>query len=104
MKVAIPASGNKMDAYIDERFGRCPFFCFYDTKTNKFDFKEDNLKDDSGGVGPQVATFMADNEVNEVYAVEVGFKAQNMLDKLNISVKLISSGQTINQVVNMFNN
>jgi len=35
MKITMPASGDKSEALFDNRFGRCPFFCFYNNETKK---------------------------------------------------------------------
>lgn len=104
MKIAIPASQRKSDSLIDERFGRCPFFCFYNTEDEKIEFKENILKDAIEGVGPQVAEFLAERGIKEVYAAEIGPKAQRILDKLSIKTTIISSGKTIQQVINSLNN
>ncbi len=103
MIVAIPASSNKTDALIDERFARCAFFCLYNTDTKQVDFKENNKRDASGGVGPQVVEFLAINGVNEVLSVEIGPKAQEALDKLNICTQLVHAGQSVQQLINTFN-
>jgi predicted Fe-Mo cluster-binding NifX family protein len=104
MKIAIPASSDKLEALIDERFGRCPFFCFYNNETKKIEFKENSLKTGSGGVGPQVVEFLANSGVNEVYAVEFGPKAKDVLDKLKIGTQIIKSGQSVREIIDTFNN
>ena len=100
MIAAIPVSQDRTDALIDERFGRCPFFCFYNTKTDSCTFKENKIRDASGGVGPQVVEFLASNGISEIYAIEVGPKAQQMLDRLKIGTNLVTSNQTISQIIN----
>ena len=46
------------------------------------------------------AELLAENEVNEVWSVEVGPKAQNALNKLDIGIKLVNAGQTIEILIN----
>src|SRR4030043_660063 len=101
MIIAIPASSNKMDAFIDERFARCPFFCFYDTGTKVTEFRINNYKNATEGVGPQVVEYLANNGINEVYASEVGPKAQKILDRLNIRTTILKTKQTIQEVINL---
>jgi predicted Fe-Mo cluster-binding NifX family protein len=103
MKIAIPASTDKADALIDNRFGRCPFFCFYNQETEQIDFVENNLRNGAGGVGPQVSEFLANNGVNKVCAVEIGPKAKDVLDKLKIEALIIQNGQTVREVIAMLN-
>jgi len=104
MKVAIPASNKNIESLMDDRFGRCPFFCFYNIENKSAEFKENTLNNASEGVGPQVAEFLAKNEINEVYAAEVGPKAKTILDKLNIKTTILATRLPIKQIINMLNN
>lgn len=99
MKIAFPASADKPEALIDERFARCPFFCFYDSSTRQMKFMENTLRNGAGGVGLQVAEFMANHGVNKVLAVEFGPKAKDTLTKLNIETELITAGKTVQQII-----
>jgi predicted Fe-Mo cluster-binding NifX family protein len=103
MIIAIPASSDKIDALTDERFGRCPFFCLYNTQTGNHIFKKNNIKDAPNGVGLQAAEFLANNGVDEVYAVEVGPKAEGVLKRLEIKINPVESGQTVAKIINMLN-
>lgn len=103
MKIAVPASSDKSEALVDERFGRCPFFCFYKNETKKIEFNENNLKKGAGGVGPQVSEFLANNGVNRVYAIDIGPKAKNVLDKLKIDIQIIKDGQTVREIIELLN-
>jgi len=104
MKIAIPASIDKAEALVDERFGRCSFFCFYSQETKQIEFKENSLKNGARGVGSQVSEFLTNNGVNKVYAVEFGPKAKDVFDKLKIETQIIKSRQTVREVIEMFNN
>lgn len=103
MIIAIPASENNMDAFIDMRFGRCPFFCFYNTVTKNTEFKENGYKNDEGGVGPKVSEYLANNGVNKVYALEFGPKAKDILEKLKIETQLTENGQKVREIIEQFN-
>ena len=103
MIIAIPASADKTDALTDERFGRCPFFCLYNTRTGNHIFKENKMKDGSGGVGLQAAEFLANNGVNQIYAVEVGPKAEGVLRRLKIEINPVESGQSVAKIISMLN-
>ncbi|NHV96508.1 MAG: hypothetical protein HA494_01770 [Thaumarchaeota archaeon] len=37
MKVAVSAAGGSLDAQVDPRFGRCPYFVIVDTDTMAFE-------------------------------------------------------------------
>jgi predicted Fe-Mo cluster-binding NifX family protein len=104
MIVAIPSSSDKTDAFIDDRFARCSFFCFYDTRTKVSEFMINNFRNAMEGVGPQVVEFLAGKGITEVYATEVGPKAQRLLDRLNIRTTIVKNKQTVQQIINMLNN
>jgi predicted Fe-Mo cluster-binding NifX family protein len=103
MRVAIPASDRTIDSLVDERFGRCSFFCFYNTETKQVDFQENSLKDGSGGVGLQAAEFLANNGVSKIYVLELGPEAKNVLDKLKIETRIIKNGQTVREIIELLN-
>ena len=104
MRIALPASDKKIDSFVDDRFGRCPYFCFYNVEARHIEFIENTLKNGSGGVGPQVAEFLANNSVNKIYAMEFGPKAKDILDKLKIETQIIKNKQTVYELIKMFNN
>lgn len=103
MMIAIPVSENNMDTEINDRFGRSPFFCFYDTITGKTEFRENNHKDSAGGVGPQVAEFLGNHSIKKALAVEFGPKAKDVLNRPKIETQIIASGQKIRQIIEMLN-
>lgn len=104
MILAIPASKNKPDARVDERFARCACFCLYDTATRHTEFRENELKDESGGVGPQVVEFLVSCGVGKVCAVEIGPKAQDMLDRLQIETEILTGNQTVREIIDLHTN
>ena len=103
MTIAIPASNKSIDSSVDDRFGRCPFFCLYNQETRQIEFKENSLRNGSGGVGPQVVEFLANSGVNKIYAVEFGPKAKDMLDKLKIETQVVEIKQTVSEIIELFN-
>ena len=103
MVVAVPASERSVDSTVDDRFARCPFFCIYHVETGRTEFKENSLKDGSGGVGPQVVEFLARQGVNTVYAMEFGPKAKNMMDKVKMESVVISEKKTVREIIEMSN-
>lgn len=99
----MPVSDKNMNSTVDDRFGRCPFFCLYNTESGQIDFLENNLKNGSGGVGPQVVEFLINKGVNRVYAVEFGPKAKDLLDKLKIETQVANCKQTVQEIIKLSN-
>jgi len=104
MKIAIPSNTASTSGRIDERFGRCTFFCIYDSKKDTVSFIKNTEKDAAGGVGPQVAEYLAKSGINEVYAFEFGPKAQKALNDFNIKTHLIEQQQTVSELIDLINN
>jgi len=102
--VAIPASEKSINALMDQSFARCSFFCFYNAKTGSITFKENKYKSASGGASNLVVLFLADNKVNEIYTVQIGQNAKMNLDRYKIRTTIVSSGKTINQIINSIKN
>ena len=102
MKIAIPASEQHIDSPVDERFGRCPFFCFYDTLNKQILFTENDLRYGSGGIGPQVSEFLANSNINKVIAMEIGPKTKDVLNKMKIEIQLINNIQSIREIIEKF--
>lgn len=51
MIIAIPATSDNMEALTDRRFGRCPFFCIYNTLTGTHIFKKNTNENTPDGSG-----------------------------------------------------
>ena len=59
MKVAITSSGNSLESTLDQRFGRCSYFVFYDTETGDTEIFPNPGNDAVEGVGPASVQFVA---------------------------------------------
>lgn len=103
MRIAIPAAEKTIDSPVDDRFGRCPYFCVYNLVNGETIFLENTHKGGAGGVGPQVAEFLANNNIQKIMAIEIGPKAMGLLNKLNIKTEIISNGLTVQKVIDSLN-
>ena len=99
MKIAITSSGNSMDASIDNRFGRCSYFAFYDTETLDIEFIPNPNKDCSDGAGPASVQFVASNDVDKVVSGEFGMKIKSLLESLNI--EMITNKDSATKIVDI---
>lgn len=100
MILAIAASGNSIDAKLDTRFGRSPYFAIYNNTTNQTLFIENKFKDENGGVGPKVVGKLAELNVQKIVATEFGPKAKDILEVLKIQMIVLSdTHKTINEII-----
>lgn len=96
MKILVTSSGSNETSTLDSRFGRCSYFCIYDTKTGEKTFLANPHKDDAGGAGPAAAQYVASKGVQHVYSGDFGPKAKQVFDRLHIECHIFdSSEQTV---------
>ncbi len=103
MKVAISANGDNLDATIDERFGRCPFFIIVDTADMRFEAVANPNADLSTGAGIQSAALVASTGVEAVITGKCGPKAMQVFAKTNIRMILNQHG-LVGDAVEAFKN
>lgn len=101
-KIAIPAMGNTIDAFISDSLGRAPFIIIYDVETQKLECFENpgfTLKD---GSGLKVTELILENKANILLTREIGTKAYSVLMKEHIDIHLLNSGGTVNSAIKKF--
>ncbi|MBS7633282.1 DUF5320 family protein [Candidatus Bathyarchaeota archaeon] len=86
MKVAVSASGANLDAAIDPRFGRCPYFLIVDTETMQYEAVPNTSQYASGGAGIQSAQTIASKGTKVVLTGSVGPKAYQALSAAGIQI------------------
>jgi len=86
MKVAVPATGESLDAEVDSRFGRCPFFLIVDTDSMNFESIRNESAGATGGAGIQAAQFIAQKGVDAVIAINIGPNAFQTLRAAGLRV------------------
>ncbi|MDD3079757.1 MAG: NifB/NifX family molybdenum-iron cluster-binding protein [Paludibacter sp.] len=101
MKIAIASEGNSINDKMDSRFGRCAFFAIYDTDTKDTRFLPNPGKNASGGAGPATVRFVAQQGAQKIVATELGGKALDMLNNLNIEL-IYDKDKTISEIISKF--
>ncbi|MFA4944787.1 MAG: NifB/NifX family molybdenum-iron cluster-binding protein [Lentisphaeria bacterium] len=101
MKIAITATGPNLEANVDPRFGRCPYFLVIETDDLSFEAIENPNLALGGGAGIQSAQLMADKGVKHVLTGNCGPNAHQTLAAASIAVAVGCSGP-IRQVIEQF--
>lgn len=101
MNIAITATEPSLDAKVDPRFGRCPYFLIVDTDTMKFEALENPNMMLGGGAGIQSAQLMAGKGVQFVLTGNCGPNAYQTLSATGIEVIIGCSG-AVADVVEQF--
>jgi predicted Fe-Mo cluster-binding NifX family protein len=92
MKIAVTATGPSLDAEVDPRFGRCPYFLFVETADLSFEAVANASVTLGGGAGIQSAQLMAEKAVEYVLTGNCGPNAYRTLEAAGIKVVTGCSG------------
>ena len=104
MKLCITASGKDMDALVDSRFGRAPFFLLIDTETLALKAVANSASTTGQGAGIRAAQALTDWEVDALLTGRVGPNAVAALQDAGIKVyEGVDPGDTVQTVMGKFN-
>ncbi len=99
MKIAVTAQEGRIDAQVDSRFGRAPFFMIADSETMDVYAYDNSAGFSAGnGAGTSAAQLMAEQSVDALYTGKVGPKAAEALKKAGVKVKEETTG-TVEEVL-----
>jgi len=101
MKIAVTATGPDLDAKVDPRFGRCPYFLIVETDELSFEAVENPNLALGGGAGIQSARLMAEKGVKQVLTGNCGPNAYQTLLAAEIGVVVGCSG-TVREVIEQY--
>jgi len=104
MKIAVTASGNNgLDANVDVRFGRAPYFAIVDTDTMDVNTIDNQGSGASHGAGVRAAQIISDQGVDGVISGNFGPKAFSGLQAANVKLYSFKSG-TVEDAINALKN
>ena len=101
MKICVSATANSLDAQVDPRFGRCPYFVIVDSETLQFEAIPNVASGAMSGAGIQAAQTMASKGVKVLITGNDGPNAFQALAAAGIKVVVGASG-TIRQVIEKY--
>ena len=86
MRIAVTATGPDLDAQVDPRFGRCPYFIFVDTDTMEFEAVPNPYVSAMGGAGIQAAQLVANKGATAVLSGAFGPNAAQTLSAVGVQM------------------
>ena len=101
MKIAVSASGGSLDAQVEPRFGRAPYYVVVDSEDMKFELVFNPNTLDEQGVGPRTAELIANTGTQVVLTGRVGPNAARALEAAGIRVEQSVSG-SVREAVTSF--
>ncbi len=100
MILGIAASQNTISSPIDLHFGRCSWFCIYNTVTGSFIFWENPCHSEQKHAGLQVAEMLEQHGVTVVVAGRFGNKVVEQLRGKGIQLVVTPEGKTVEDIIN----
>lgn len=99
--VCITSEGNTLNSQVDQRFGRCQYFIFYDLATGQFEVIQNPNVTGTGGVGVQSGQCVAEKKAIAVLTGKVGPNASQTLAAAEIKIFNDVTG-TISEAIEQF--
>ena len=92
MKLCISAVENNLDAQLDPRFGRCPYFVIVDSEIMHFEAVLNMVSGAMSGAGIQAAQTIASKGVKVLITSSIGPNAFQVLSSAGVKVATGASG------------
>ncbi|ADY12480.1 NifB/NifX family molybdenum-iron cluster-binding protein [Sphaerochaeta globosa] len=86
MIVAVPAEEQKLDSPLCVSFGRAPYYCVFDTETQKSIFIVNEAAQSPGGAGIQAAQDLVDANITTLITFRLGENAAKVLTTAGVSL------------------
>jgi len=93
MKIAISATGSSLDADVEPRFGRCPYFIIVDPETMEFEAIDNSSAMAASGAGISAGQMIADKSIQALLTGNCGPNAYQVLSSAGIQVITGVSGK-----------
>ncbi len=93
MKIAVSSTGSSLDAEVEPRFGRCPYFIIADTETEEFEVMDNASAMAAGGAGIAAAQAIASKGAQAVLTGHCGPNAHQALSAAGIAIITDVSGK-----------
>jgi predicted Fe-Mo cluster-binding NifX family protein len=92
VKMCVSATSGSLDAQVDSRFGRCPYFVIVDSETMEFNSIVNDSSGAAHGAGIQAAQTVVNIGAKVVITGNVGPNAFNVLSATGIKIVTGASG------------
>ena len=86
MKVLITADGEDLEAKVDVKFGRAPYFLIVDTDNLSFEAMKNEAANEFGGAGVKAAQSVINKGVEAVITGNIGPNAYQVLRRAGIRI------------------
>jgi len=102
MILCVTARGRGLDALVEPRFGRAPFFLMLEPDGIALTPVENPYTDARGGVGPRAVQVLVDHHVETLITGQVGANAVAALKAAGIRVFTCPEGGSVGEALQLF--
>ena len=101
MRIAISTGGRDLNKFVDDRFGRCPYFLLCDSEDpqNTAEYKDNPALSATGGAGIAAGEFMAKEKVEVLITGSLGPNALRVIEAGNIPAYTASESMTLSEAI-----
>ena len=103
VKVLVTADGENLEANVDTKFARAPYFLMVDTENLSFEVIKNESANEFGGAGVKAAQSAMDKGVEAVITGNVGPNAYQVLRRAGIKM-FRAGGKKIREAIEDFKN
>jgi predicted Fe-Mo cluster-binding NifX family protein len=100
MKIAIATSENHIKSHVDPYFGRCNWFCFFDTESQNIEFIENSSRNNQEKAGFDAVELLISKGINIAIAKRFGAKVVDLFRAKNIQMIIPDEEKTIKDIIN----
>lgn len=101
MKIAIAASENNIHSFVDLHFGRCNWYCIFDTTTGKTEFIENTVRHHVEKAGYEAVGLLSEKGIGIVIAGRFGSKVVEAFRANSVQMIVPQTDMTINEIINL---
>lgn len=101
MNIAIATNENHLRAFVDKHFGRCNWYCLYDTETRISTFIENPVRNNKELAGREAAELLTGKNISLIVAGRFGSKVVEVFRKNNIQMVIPETETTITDIINL---
>ncbi|HOK51726.1 MAG: NifB/NifX family molybdenum-iron cluster-binding protein [Bacteroidales bacterium] len=99
MKIVIAANENHVKSDVAAHFGRCDWFCIFDTETKKAEFIANPVRNNIEKAGLEAANFLINKGLSIAVAGRFGAKVVEIFRANNVQMIVPESQVTINEII-----
>lgn len=104
MILCITAQGNTLEAPVEERFGRAPFFIIVDSETETFESVANPFAGGAGGIGPKAAQLIITHAASHLISGMVGGNARDVLIAAGVKIYTYRNAGNVKEALEQFKN